>query len=78
MRDKLAAIGWEAVGSTPGEMRERVVADTKVWGDDVEEFRPERFAPEAMEKLPPNAWKALAPMSCTRELPRTIALPTVR
>ena len=31
--------------------------DPKVWGDDVEEFRPERFAPEAMEKLPPNAWK---------------------
>lgn len=31
--------------------------DTKVWGDEVEEFRPERFAPEAMEKLPPNAWK---------------------
>lgn len=31
--------------------------DTRVWGDDVEAFRPERFAPEAMEKLPPNAWK---------------------
>ncbi|WHZ13080.1 MAG: putative bifunctional P-450/NADPH-P450 reductase CypD [Burkholderiaceae bacterium] len=31
--------------------------DTKVWGDDVEQFRPERFAPEALEKLPPNAWK---------------------
>ncbi len=33
VRDKLAAIGWEAVGSTPAELRERVVADTKVWGD---------------------------------------------
>jgi len=31
--------------------------DPKVWGDDVEAFRPERFTPEAMEKLPPNAWK---------------------
>ena len=31
--------------------------DPKVWGDDVEAFRPERFAPETMEKLPPNAWK---------------------
>jgi cytochrome P450/NADPH-cytochrome P450 reductase len=31
--------------------------DPKVWGDDAEAFRPERFAPEAMEKLPPNAWK---------------------
>ena len=31
--------------------------DTTAWGYDVEEFRPERFAPEAMEALPPNAWK---------------------
>ncbi|PRG69631.1 cytochrome [Burkholderia cenocepacia] len=31
--------------------------DTSVWGDDVEAFRPERFAPENAEKLPPNAWK---------------------
>ncbi|MEO6747573.1 MAG: cytochrome P450 [Caldimonas sp.] len=31
--------------------------DPKVWGDDPEAFRPERFTPEAMEKLPPNAWK---------------------
>ena len=31
--------------------------DTSVWGDDVEEFRPERFDPGLMEKLPPNAWK---------------------
>jgi cytochrome P450/NADPH-cytochrome P450 reductase len=31
--------------------------DTQVWGDDVESFRPERFAPEAMEARPPNAWK---------------------
>ena len=31
--------------------------DPKVWEGDVEAFVPERFAPEAMEKLPPNAWK---------------------
>ncbi|VWC98578.1 cytochrome P450 [Burkholderia lata] len=31
--------------------------DASVWGDDVEAFRPERFAPENAEKLPPNAWK---------------------
>lgn len=31
--------------------------DPRVWGDDVEAFRPERFAPEAAAELPPNAWK---------------------
>ncbi|HQS17960.1 cytochrome P450 [Reyranella sp.] len=31
--------------------------DPKVWGDDVEAFRPERFAPENASQLPPNAWK---------------------
>jgi cytochrome P450/NADPH-cytochrome P450 reductase len=31
--------------------------DPKVWGADAEAFRPERFAPEAAETLPPNAWK---------------------
>lgn len=31
--------------------------DPAVWGADAERFRPERFAPEEAEKLPPNAWK---------------------
>ena len=31
--------------------------DPAVWGDDAESFRPERFAQEEAEKLPPNAWK---------------------
>ncbi len=31
--------------------------DPKVWGPDVEAFRPERFDREAEAKLPPNAWK---------------------
>ncbi len=32
-RDKLALQGWEAIGSTPKEMAERVAADTTMWGD---------------------------------------------
>ncbi|KER69128.1 cytochrome P450 [Burkholderia cepacia] len=31
--------------------------DVSVWGEDVEAFRPERFAPENAEQLPPNSWK---------------------
>jgi len=31
--------------------------DPKVWGEDVEAFRPERFAQENASHLPPNAWK---------------------
>ncbi|MEQ8346910.1 MAG: cytochrome P450 [Sneathiellaceae bacterium] len=31
--------------------------DPAVWGPDPEAFRPERFAPEAAQALPPNAWK---------------------
>ena len=31
--------------------------DPESWGPDAETFRPERFAREAAERLPPNAWK---------------------
>ena len=31
--------------------------DPAVWGEDAETFRPERFAQEEAEQLPPNAWK---------------------
>lgn len=32
--------------------------DTAVFGDDVDEFKPERMMKENFEKLPPNSWKA--------------------
>jgi cytochrome P450/NADPH-cytochrome P450 reductase len=31
--------------------------DPKVWGDDGDQFKPERFLNGGFEKLPPNAWK---------------------
>ena len=31
--------------------------DPKAWGDDVLSFKPERFTPVGMKKIPPNAWK---------------------
>ena len=35
----------------------RVHRDPLVWGEDAEEFRPERMLDENFNKLPPNAWK---------------------
>lgn len=31
--------------------------DRSVWGDDVEQFDPDRFAPDRIDRIPPNAWK---------------------
>lgn len=31
--------------------------DRAVWGDDVEEYRPERFLDGTFQQLPPNSWK---------------------
>lgn len=35
----------------------KIQKDPKVWGDDADEFKPERMLDEAFEKLPQNAWK---------------------
>lgn len=31
--------------------------DAKLWGLDVDEFKPERFLPENADSLPPDAWR---------------------
>ncbi|OAL56575.1 cytochrome P450 [Pyrenochaeta sp. DS3sAY3a] len=38
----------------------------KIWGPDVDEFKPERFLPENAESLPPNAWRPFekGPRNC--------------
>ncbi|KAF2100345.1 NADPH-cytochrome P450 reductase-like protein [Rhizodiscina lignyota] len=35
----------------------KIQRDPKVWGDDAEEFKPERMIDEKFEKIPKNAWK---------------------
>lgn len=35
----------------------KVQKDPKVYGDDAENFRPERMLDESFNKLPKNAWK---------------------
>lgn len=38
----------------------------KIWGPDVDEFKPERFLPENAESLPPDAWRPFekGPRNC--------------
>jgi cytochrome P450 len=40
--------------------------DARIWGPDVDEFKPERFMPENADKLPPNAWRPFerGPRNC--------------
>lgn len=40
--------------------------DKKIWGDDVEEFKPERFLPENADKVPAHAWRPFekGPRNC--------------
>lgn len=34
--------------------------DKKVWGDDVDDFRPERMLDGGFQNLPPNSWKPVS------------------
>ncbi|APW58772.1 Bifunctional cytochrome P450/NADPH--P450 reductase 2 [Paludisphaera borealis] len=56
--------GDAAVGGYPVRSGETVLVllptlhrDPAVWGADADRFDPDRMAPEAFDKLPPNAWK---------------------
>ena len=40
-----------------GVILPRIHRDPAVWGEDAEEFKPERMLDEQFNKLPPNAWK---------------------
>jgi len=42
----------------------RIHRDPAVWGEDAEEFKPERMLDDQFNKLPPNAWK----VSCTTRI----------
>jgi len=44
-------------GQPLGLILPRVHRDPAVWGEDAEEFKPERMLDEQFNKLPPNAWK---------------------
>jgi cytochrome P450 len=39
---------------------------TKIWGSDVDEFKPERFLPENASSIPPDAWRPFekGPRNC--------------
>jgi acid phosphatase len=51
----------------------------KIWGDDVDNFQPERFLPENMAKLPANAWRPFetGPRNCIGQELSLIELKTV-
>jgi cytochrome P450/NADPH-cytochrome P450 reductase len=49
---------WEIPYGLPiGVILPRIHRDPAVWGEDAEEFEPERMLDEKFNKLPPNAWK---------------------
>lgn len=40
--------------------------DARIWGPDVDMFKPERFLPENADQVPPNAWRPFerGPRNC--------------
>jgi cytochrome P450/NADPH-cytochrome P450 reductase len=46
----------------------KIQKDPKVYGDDADEFKPERMLDENFEKLPKNAWKVFSHFSFVRNL----------
>ena len=50
-------------GQPLGVVLPRIHRDPAVWGEDAEEFKPERMLDEQFNKLPPNAWKVCRQIS---------------
>jgi cytochrome P450 / NADPH-cytochrome P450 reductase len=59
MKDEIICDGKYKLkeGASIGVVLHALHRDPAVWGDDVEEFRPERMLDGKFEALPPDSWK---------------------
>lgn len=46
----------------------KIHRDPAVYGEDAEQFKPERMLDEAFQKLPPNSWKVRHPTLALRHV----------